>query len=539
MNSKKMKNIRLFSTLVALLIAGAMTVGASAQPQADWFVDGATGSDNNTGQSWPQAYATVRKALGAAGDGDLIFVAAGTYFPDEINGGDSDDREDTFSLVDGVELYGGFLNGDVFQDRDPFANETILSGDIDQNDGLGEFENNDNNSGHVVTADGVTISTIIDGFTITAGNADFLTCPECPGGPGTDVQGGGMLIVIASPVVYLCTFDGNEAHELGGGIVIVNGSPVVFLCTFDGNLAPLGGGMAIEDGSPAIIRSTFTGNSAPDHGGGAIDIKDASDPIVINTSFIGNDGNEAGAVHIEGTGAGGTFVNCLFSVNTSDVEGGAINPGGSGVLDFINCTFADNVAIGSGGGAISTESGSGAVNLANCILWGNEANGSPNQIDDPANAVSVTYSCVEGTLDPDWDDGNNINDDPLFFDPVNANYRLAAGSPCIEDGNNADVPCDEFDIDGDGEDCDSIPPQDTPDLDLGDRIVGTDVDMGPYESVPCPWDLDGDCVVGAADLLILLVNWGRCGDCDDCPADLDANCTVGASDLLILLANWG
>ncbi|MEE8156175.1 MAG: hypothetical protein V3T53_14575 [Phycisphaerales bacterium] len=52
-------------------------------------------------------------------------------------------------------------------------------------------------------------------------------------------------------------------------------------------------------------------------------------------------------------------------------------------------------------------------------------------------------------------------------------------------------------------------------------------------------DLNGDEIVGAGDLLILLANWGRCADCDDCNADIDGNCTVGASDLLILLSNWG
>ncbi|MEE8155273.1 MAG: DUF1028 domain-containing protein [Phycisphaerales bacterium] len=52
-------------------------------------------------------------------------------------------------------------------------------------------------------------------------------------------------------------------------------------------------------------------------------------------------------------------------------------------------------------------------------------------------------------------------------------------------------------------------------------------------------DIDMNGTVGASDLLILLANWGPCGDCEDCPADLDGNCTVGASDLLILLANWG
>ncbi|MEE9130669.1 MAG: FG-GAP repeat protein [Phycisphaerales bacterium] len=52
----------------------------------------------------------------------------------------------------------------------------------------------------------------------------------------------------------------------------------------------------------------------------------------------------------------------------------------------------------------------------------------------------------------------------------------------------------------------------------------------------CPWDLDGNGSVGAADLLRLLVSWGPC---KGCPADFDGNGTVGASDLLALLVNWG
>ncbi len=52
-------------------------------------------------------------------------------------------------------------------------------------------------------------------------------------------------------------------------------------------------------------------------------------------------------------------------------------------------------------------------------------------------------------------------------------------------------------------------------------------------------DLDHDCNVGAADLLILVTNWGPCRDCDDCPADLNGDCVVGATDLLMLLVNWG
>ncbi len=53
---------------------------------------------------------------------------------------------------------------------------------------------------------------------------------------------------------------------------------------------------------------------------------------------------------------------------------------------------------------------------------------------------------------------------------------------------------------------------------------------------PCPWDIDGSGIVGAADLLALLFDWGPC---KGCAADFDGDGIVGASDLLALLFNWG
>lgn len=51
----------------------------------------------------------------------------------------------------------------------------------------------------------------------------------------------------------------------------------------------------------------------------------------------------------------------------------------------------------------------------------------------------------------------------------------------------------------------------------------------------CPEDIDGDGLVGATDLSLLLVAWGTKGG----PADLDGNGSVGASDLSQLLVSWG
>ena len=56
-------------------------------------------------------------------------------------------------------------------------------------------------------------------------------------------------------------------------------------------------------------------------------------------------------------------------------------------------------------------------------------------------------------------------------------------------------------------------------------------------SCPCPGDLDGDGVVGGADLGQLFVQWGPCGK--GCTADLDGDGVVGGSDLGLLFVGWG
>jgi len=75
---------------------------------------------------------------------------------------------------------------------------------------------------------------------------------------------------------------------------------------------------------------------------------------------------------------------------------------------------------------------------------------------------------------------------------------------------------------------------------LGGQVYIDDFSINPGVEPPLG-DLTGDCIVGAADLLILLAGWGSCADpCPPfCPADLNEDCVVGAADLLLLLANWG
>ncbi len=55
-------------------------------------------------------------------------------------------------------------------------------------------------------------------------------------------------------------------------------------------------------------------------------------------------------------------------------------------------------------------------------------------------------------------------------------------------------------------------------------------------SPPCSADLNGDGNINAADLALLLGNWGPCGVC---PTDLNNDGMVNAADLALLLGRWG
>ncbi len=70
-----------------------------------WYVDeAATGSNN--GNTWGDAFTDLQSALAAAANGDNILVAAGTYYPTT-----GTDRNLSFNLKPGVDLYGGFPSG--------------------------------------------------------------------------------------------------------------------------------------------------------------------------------------------------------------------------------------------------------------------------------------------------------------------------------------------------------------------------------------------------------------------------------------------
>ncbi|TVQ32238.1 MAG: hypothetical protein EA376_06200 [Phycisphaeraceae bacterium] len=75
-------------------------------------------------------------------------------------------------------------------------------------------------------------------------------------------------------------------------------------------------------------------------------------------------------------------------------------------------------------------------------------------------------------------------------------------------------------------------------------VVEAGVDDVRLEFAACPGgpigDLNGDGVVNAQDLAILLGSWGPCPDPEEpCPADVNGDGVVNAQDLGIVLGSWG
>ncbi|MGD8500820.1 MAG: hypothetical protein PVJ86_09245 [Phycisphaerales bacterium] len=439
----RITNWKIRLTISALLLATVCTAVVGKTIYVDYDATGA-----NNGTSWENAYNFLQDALADANSAEKpveIWVAQGTYTPDAGSAVPygTGEREATFLLINGVSIYGGFPSGGAeFWQRDPNLYETILSGDLDGNDvpvgdpcDLLNEPTRSENSYHVVTAFNTDETDVLDGFTISGGNAygrsgggmdNYYSSPSianCTFSGNSAGRGGGMTnFYWSSPTLTNCTFSDNSAEHGGGMRNYDRSSPTPTDCTFSGNSAEYGGGMYNDDrSSPTLTDCTFNGNSAQRggggmcnalysdptltncmfkgnsaEGGGGMDNSDHSDPTLTNCTFTGNSAQEGGGMHtydfsspilnscsFSGNSAhygGGIYselsmealTNCTFSGNSAEYDGGGMY-GYYGKPTLTNCTFSGNSAGGDGGGMMNMEQGS--PTLASCTFTGNSANG--------------------------------------------------------------------------------------------------------------------------------------------------------------------
>ncbi len=456
------------------LLSMLLLLGSSALAQTTYYVDCSAPAGGN-GSSWALAFDDLQDALGLAGSGDQIVVAQGAYSPSTSN------VSIPFELNDGVQLLGGYLNTDVgLSQRDPELNVTILTGslgaDCNGNGGSG-------NSYTVLYTNDVSAATLIDGFTITGGNAGAACSAgilERQGGAWyNDGSGPGNN---SSPTIRNCKFIGNQAN-CGGGAFFNDGNfsgtanPSFEQCTFEGNYCNAAGGAIYNNGNAGIANPTFT-----------------------NCKFISNGTMLApvsygGAMYNFGKNgnANPTFINCLFSENSAYAGAGIYNLGQSGNANpqIINCTFYGNAAQANGGAIYANAGSSPNIGnadpyIVNTIFYGNTAapflgpifrnNNGDITVKNCLFDVAADCSELNSGVGPNvvCNGLNWFSADPDFTNPAAEDFSLSATSPAINVGENTDIGGISLDLEG------------------NNRIQQSFVDLGAIESpyaTPSPVEL--------------------------------------------------
>jgi hypothetical protein len=459
------------------------------------YVDAsATGANNGT--SWADAYIYLQDALdetNASGSTDFeIRVAEGVYYPDEDksphNHTNDSDSEFFHIKYNNVKLYGGFPSGgSSWSERDWMTNQTILSGDVDGNDTNldGNYIAEDwndivgDNAFHVVLLDGatnedITSYTVVDGFIITAGEADAAAGNKFGGGLECFAAGSIPPAGECSPILRNLTIQGNRAVTGGGVMLYTNYTGI---------------------SNPQMTNISIIGNLATADGGGmfvfvANDASGQSNPVLVNVSFRNNyaesdGGGFANSIHM-GTG-NPILTNVEFYNNEAVAKGGglyaSLNTGTSN-LTLTNVSFNSNQA--SEGGAIYNYQVSGTLgmDLNNAILWGDSASSSGSEIFNNSAVPVISSSDIQGCGgSTSWvaafgtDNGGNLDVNPHFTSSAGGDLTLQYTSSAINAGNQALLPLDTTDLDQDDNFGETLPL----DLAMNTRVVNGDVDMGAYE----------------------------------------------------------
>jgi len=242
-----------------ILAINAFCLWAATSATASTIFVDASAPGGGNGGSWGTAFANLQDGLSAASPGDQIWVAEGAYYPDQGLSVTPGDRGASFQLASGVAIYGAFLGSEAtLANRAGSASATILSGDLNQDDlTIGNTEN----SIHVVVASSVDATSVLDGFTITAGNASLQPF---------DNDAGALHCTSAAPIIRGCRIVGNSAADDGGAVDSVSNSDPTFLdCLFQGNVSGDVGGAIWSSGSHLTLTNcSFFGNNSGRLGGG-------------------------------------------------------------------------------------------------------------------------------------------------------------------------------------------------------------------------------------------------------------------------------
>lgn len=404
---------------------------------ARYYVDANVVGGNGSGDSWANAMTNLNDALLAADETTTeVWVAQGTYRP---TGG----RTATFNiLVDDLEIYGGFDGTEnSVAERDVFVNQTILSGDLNNNDTGVDYTgmNRGDNTYHVMQLNANNVT--LDGLTIKDGHANAAS--------GLNAQGGAILISVTSSGLILKNCNIVDNVSVNGGAIKstfdTNATVVIENCKFQNNVGRYGcGAYLITNNNRAltinITNSLFSNNVSKDFSG-------TSQGYTGSSVWL--------RAHGTNSSISTTITNCTFANNTD-------------IATHPNSTQRGTLAVSRNTSNNSTHN----VIISNSIIYNNIGTGNITTLD--INRGHVNYPSSVLVYNSIGEDNfstintsnliNTSNADPLFINASSNDFTLQSGSPAVDAGDNS-----------------SLPAGITIDLLGNQRIFNSTVDMGAYE----------------------------------------------------------
>ena len=400
-----------------------------------------------SGASWEEA-TTLPTALDAAGDGDVILLAAGTYTPTALIPGGEAPEERTFDIHSNFTIEGGYpANATTGAVADP-ANETILSGNLGSTQAY-----------HVVVVSAVKSNgakAVLKNLTITDGKGHTVNkeITRFAGESSFDAgEGAGMSIGICNLEMTNCKVIGNSG-QMAAGVIISTGANIVFNnCSFNENSANGNGGGVWNQGELTMNNCTIANNRAASQCAGYYGVA-GSKAFIYNTAILGNDntatsGRSGGGAYLR-ENSETVFVNCTFADNKSGNGGAACVYGNSAVgavAKFISCTITGNTA--TNGGGICMYNATPVAEIYNCIVSGNNSDiglagtvaSTDSQVIKNTSIIGSSLLNAEGTTVSGWsfDAATMLGTLDYWNSSLTKSFALVAGdsNPAIDQGMSA------------------------------------------------------------------------------------------------------
>jgi len=264
--------------------SGALPVWiTNAPPVPDDHYVALTGSDEYPYTNWAMAAGSIQAAIGAAEDGDTVWVASAEY------------RENIDFTGKNIRIVSLFeLTGDPAD----------IAGTIIRGTGTGNV---------VRAVSGESTNALLKGFTIVNGHAV---------GVHPFNRGGGILCQYGSPRIEHVRVTGNHADIVGGGIYLEHSASALRDVEVAHNTAGGGGGMGCYYGQPSLVNVCLQSNTATQSDGGGMILYHAS-PLMRNVLVADNTAPaKAGGIHFD---AANPVMENLTVVSNSAAHGGGLN----------------------------------------------------------------------------------------------------------------------------------------------------------------------------------------------------------------------